>query len=90
MSPIIVEVGKQTNGATFRLSPRTETRIRSQVSSVFVSFERSWRFECLARPTWTHIVVLLTGFDEEEIRDRGGFRFLIPIDNEVVFESLAA
>ena len=84
------------NGATFRLNPLTEAALaarfpdRSQASSVFMSFDKPWDFERLQGPMWGHIVMLLTGLGEEQIRDLGGFRFVIPTDNEVLFESLAA
>jgi hypothetical protein len=96
MTPIVVEVGKQRNGATFRLSPKTEVRLASRIpdwspaSSIFVSFDTSWDFDRLHGPMWTQIAMLLTGLSEEQIQSLGGFIFMIPTDKEVVFESRAA
>lgn len=96
MSPIVVQVGKQRDGATFRLTPLTEVMLASRIagrfpaSSVFVSFDSRWDFERLHGSIWSHIVMLLTGFDEAEIKELGGFRFVDPAEHEVVFESLAA
>lgn len=97
MSQIVVEVGKQGFGATFQLSPWTErmlgprTGACSRVSSVFISFDtRDWDFDQIPAPMWAQIVMLLTGLDEQRIRDLGGFRFVNPVDKEVFFEFLAA
>ncbi|MFY9820235.1 MAG: hypothetical protein WAM82_02565 [Thermoanaerobaculia bacterium] len=96
MSPIVIEVGKQMNGATFRLSPKTEAMLASRIpnwspaSSIFVSFDTQWDFDRLHGPMWTQIAMLLTGLSEEQIQDLGGFVFMTPTDKEVVFESRAA
>jgi len=95
MSPIVVEVGKQMNGATFRLSPKTEVMLASRIpdwspaSSIFVSFDAQWDFARL-HGQWTQIAMLLTGLSEEQIQSFGGFIFMSPTDKEVVFESRAA
>jgi len=40
---------------------------------------------------WTQIVMLLTGLNEDQIREMGGFKFITPAhDHQVVYESLAA
>jgi hypothetical protein len=96
MSPIVIEVGKQMNGATFRLSPKTEVMLASRIpdwspaSSIFVSFDTQWDFDRLHGPMWTQIAMLLTGLSEEQIQSFGGFIFMSPTDKEVVFESRAA
>jgi hypothetical protein len=96
MSPIVIEVGKQMNGATFRLSPKTEAMLASHIpdwspaSSVFVSFDTQWDFDRLQGPMWGQIAMLLTGLSEEQIQRLGGFIFMSPTDKEVVFESRAA
>ena len=38
-----------------------------------------------ARPFWSHIVALLTGMSETQIRKLGGFSVVSPTDNEVLF-----
>ena len=51
MSKIVVEVGKQMDGVTFRLSPKTRAFLSSRFgnlpspSSVFVSYETASNFE---------------------------------------------
>jgi hypothetical protein len=95
---IVVDVGKQMNGATFRLNHRTETMLASHIpgwappsDSLFVAADTQWDFERMHGPTWTQVVMLLTGLNEEQIRNLGGVRFVSPADDdEVVYESLAA
>jgi hypothetical protein len=95
---IVVDVGKQMNGATFRLSHRSETMLASRIpgwsppsDSLFVAADTQWDFERMHGPTWTQVVMLLTGLSEEQIRDLGGVRFVSPADHdEIVYESLAA
>lgn len=96
MFPIVAEVGKQTNGATFRLSPKTEAMLAARISnwfpasSIFVSFDTKWDFGRLTRSMWAQIAILLTGLSEEQIQSFGGFILMNPTDKEVVFDSRAA
>lgn len=95
---IVVDVGKQSNGATFRLNHRTKSMLTSCIpgwsppsDSLFVAADRQWDYERMHGPMWAQIVMLLTGLNEEQVRDLGGFRFVSPADDdEVVYESLAA
>jgi hypothetical protein len=96
MSEIIVDVGRQMDGATFRLSPRTQAQLAARklgnplASSLFVTFATKEAFERIHGPMLTQIVKMLTGLTEEQIADLGGFRFVDPADREVLFESHAA
>ena len=93
MSAIVVEIGKQMNGATFQLSPQTRVALAAQTgkqlpaSSVFVSYDPRSNSEAKNGPFWSHIVALLTGMSEAQIRKLGGFSVVSPTDNEVLFES---
>ena len=93
---IVVAVGKQSNGATFQLTPKTRGMLESRFpgwsptpSSVFVSSSRQWDFERMNDPMWVQIVMLLTRLSEGQLQDLGGFRFVSPAD-QVVYESHAA
>lgn len=96
MVSIVIEVGKQRNGVTFQLSPWTEMMLASQLtsgvppSSVFLEFEKTWSLEHVLGTMWSQVVTLLTGLDEAQIRDLGGFQFVDPAEDEVLFESFAA
>ena len=93
MSTIIVEIGKQMDGATFQLSPQTRTALATQTgrqlltSSIFVSYDTKRDFEAMHGPFWSHIVALLTGMSEDQIRKMGGFSVVSPTDDQVLFES---
>jgi hypothetical protein len=94
---IVVAVGKQSNGATFQLTPKAEMMLRSRMpgwssapNSVFISFDRPWDFESMRDPMWIQIVMLLTRLNEQQLEELGGFTFVDPVDHEVFFESHAA
>jgi hypothetical protein len=93
MAQIVVEVGKQMDGATFQLSPQTRASLASQTgkqlpaASIFVSYDTRKDLEKTQGPHWGHIVALLTGLSEDQILRMGGFTILSPTDNEILFES---
>jgi hypothetical protein len=96
MAEIIVDVGRQMDGATFRLSPQTRARLTAQkmgsplATSLFVTFPIREAFERHHGPMWNQIVMLLTGLSEDQIEALGGFRFVDPAGSEVLFEYHAA
>jgi hypothetical protein len=96
MTQIIVEVGKQRDGATFQLSPRTRLLLGDLApngflaSSVFLAFDIRKAFSDPQAPWWEHVVLLLTGLSSEQLRRLGGFRFVDPSDSEVLYEYHAA
>jgi hypothetical protein len=96
MPEIIVDVGRQMDGATFRLSPKTRLMLAGQnlgkpfATSVFVTTDTKEAFERKHGSMLTHIVMMLTGLTEDQIAELGGFRFVDPADLEVLFESRAA
>ena len=101
--PIVVDVGKQITGAVFLLNFRTAEMLKSQAPGwappcdrLFLGFdkywEKPWDWDRIPGPMWTQIVTFLTGLNEKQIQDLGGFVFVMPShkEKEVVFESLAA
>lgn len=93
MSQIVVEVGKQMEGATFQLSPHTRVALSSETgkqlpaASIFVSYDAKHDFDSAQGPFWNHIVALLTGLSEDQIRKMGGFSVVSPAGDEILFES---
>jgi hypothetical protein len=73
---IIVAVGFQTEGATYRLHPTSAARIRQTfpgvrvAPSVYVGYTTREEFESLHGPMWPQIVILLTGVDANTIQER--------------------
>ncbi len=94
MPKIVVEVGKQMDGATFCLSPKTRAFLRSRFkdspspSSVFVSYATASDLEHYRGPLWEHVVMILTGLNEKQLSELGGFEFVTPMDGKVLFESI--
>lgn len=99
--PIVVDVGRQANGATFLLNPRTEAMLASQFPGwappcdrVFLGFDKHWikpwDWDRIQDPMWAQIVTFLTGLSEKQIQDLGGFAFIVQPDEEVLFEYQAA
>jgi len=93
MAKIVVEVGQQIDGVTFRLSPKTRAFLSSRgmslppASSLFVAQETATDFTQYHGPLWNHVVMILTGLGETELRKLGGFEFVTPTDKKVLFES---
>ena len=98
MFSIVIDVGKQMNGAAFRLNPETKRVLASRIpdwspasDSIFIWSDRQWDFERMRGPMWTQVAMLLTGLNESQIKELGGFKFVSPADHhQVVYESLAA
>ncbi|HMD98779.1 MAG TPA: hypothetical protein VKM93_15790 [Terriglobia bacterium] len=93
MAKIVVDVGEQMNGITFRLSPKTRAFLSSRLtkiappSSVFVSHETASNFENYPGPLWEHVAMILTGLSEKKLKELGGFEFVTPVGGKVWFES---
>ena len=96
MSKIVVEVGRQMDGATFRLSPKTREFLSSRFknlpppSSVFVSHEQASDSEKYFGSLGDHLPMILTGLGENDLKELGGFEFVSPVDGKIVFESTPA
>ena len=93
MSKIVIEVGEQGDGATFRLSPKTRVFLSSRFknlrppTSVFVSKEIASDFEHYYGPLREQVVMILTGLGESELQKVGEVEFVTPADGKVLFES---
>ena len=96
MPRIIIEVGKQRDGATFMLSPWTRAMLEERAlaalpaSSVFLSFDTQKAFGDPNAPWWEPVVFLLTGLNRQQLREFGGFSLVDPVESEVLYESQAA
>ena len=73
---IIVAVGFQSEGATYRLHPTSAARIRQAfpgarvAPSVYVGYTTRDEFEALHGPMWPQIVILLAGVDSDKLREK--------------------
>jgi len=70
---IIVAVGLQSEGATYRMHPTSAARVRKEfpdvhvAPTVYVGYTTKSDFEALHGPMWPQIVILLTGVDENKL-----------------------
>lgn len=93
MPKVVIEVGKQMDGATFRLSPKTRAFLSSRFknlrppTSVFVSNETASDFEHYYGPLREQVVMILTGLEESDLQKVGGVEFVTPVEGKVLFES---
>jgi len=96
MAKIVIDVGKQMDGATFRLSPKTRVFLSSRFknlrppTSVFVSNETASDFERYYGPLREEIVTILTGLRESDLQKVGEVEFLDPADGKVLLEPVPA
>jgi len=93
MRDIIIDVGQQLDGFTFRLNPRTRINMKEKrsgvcpASSVFVSYDTRQSFEAVGKSVWKNVAVLLTGLSDSQIRKLGRFVFVNPASGEEIFSS---
>jgi len=95
MKDIIIDVGKQLDGFTFRLNPVSRIKLKerfpgiSPVSSVFVSYDtyEEKDFGMLDENVWKYVALMLTGFSENQLEKSGGFVFLDPLNRKEIFKS---
>jgi len=96
MSKIVIDVGREMDGATFRLSPKTRVLLSSRFkdmrppTSVFVSNETALEFERYYGPLREEIVTILTGLRESDLQKVGEVEFVDPADGKVLLESIPA
>lgn len=73
---IIVAVGFQSEGATYRLHPKSALRIQNAfpgvpvAPSVYVGYATKSEFEALHGPLWPQILVLLAGVSADKLREK--------------------
>ena len=94
---IEVYVVDQGNGAVFQLTYEARKILDERLPGwsrgprgVFLEAERRWNFSLMRDPMWAQVVMLLTGLNEQQIQELGGFIFVTPVSRAVLFESHAA
>ncbi|MFI5364729.1 MAG: hypothetical protein ACHQ4J_03820 [Candidatus Binatia bacterium] len=95
MAKIIINVGHQLDGYTFRLHPKSKAEVeasfpkRERASSVFVSYETHHAFAEMHGPIENHIVPVLTGLTAGEVQSVGGFAVVDPVNGKELLCSSA-
>jgi hypothetical protein len=85
MSPIVINIGRQSDGCTYQLHPRSALAIRTKfpaaqpVPSVFVGYETRADFERLHGPMWRQVAMMLTGLTWRQIHAMGGVQLYDPV-----------
>lgn len=89
---IRIRVGKQRNGTTYELAPKSQAALVEHfsneippASSVFVSHETRENVQIKYGPIWKHVVGILTGLSSEEIEEIDEVIFEDPQTSEVLF-----
>ena len=88
MEPLIILIGRQSDGCTYQLHPRSRKRIQEAfpetriAPSVFVGYEGRAEFENLHAPMWGQIAQLLTGLSRDRLEVLGGVTIYDPATEE--------
>lgn len=84
-NPLIIELGRQRSGATYRLTSASVERIRRRFPQVhptphnlFIGYDTRDLFEEQHGPMWAQIALLLTGLNPTQIEEAGGICFKEP------------
>lgn len=89
MNPLIINIGRQSDGCAYELDPRSRFEIKSRfpglhaVPSVFVGYDAKTDFEAMHGPMWKQIAAMLTGLTWEQIQELGGLSLYDPMASEV-------
>lgn len=82
---ILISIGKQADGCTYELHPRSWKEISDkysharQVPSVFVGYKTREEFEELHGPMWKQIAMALTGLTWSQLEKMGGVAIYDPV-----------
>lgn len=90
MSGLLINIGRQSDGCTYQLNPRSRAEIRARfpgaepVPSIFVGYDTQADFEKLHGRMWKQLAVMLTGLAWEEIEEMGGVSLYDPMASAVM------
>jgi hypothetical protein len=96
MENVIIDAGKQLDGFTFRLNPKSRIKLNEKfpetrpVSSIFVSYDtyEEKDFAMLSENVWKYAALMLTGFSDTQFeKSEDGFVFVDPLNNKEIFKT---
>ena len=93
MDRIIIDVGRQLDGYTFRLHPRSKAELQKKfpgrhlLTSIYTSYERRYDFESIHGSALPHVAMVLTSLSEDQLEELGGVVFVDPVSEEELFDS---
>ena len=90
---ITVWVGKDWDGFTFRLRPKSREMLRSRfpaasmLPQISISFDTKSGFEAIHGPIYRQVLELLTGLSKEEIDTIGGGVFIDAVSEQAIYDT---
>ena len=91
---IIIAVGKDWDGFTFRLRPKTREMLRAEypdakmLPQVSISYDGKAGFDVIEEPVFRHVLEMLAGINYNELQRAGGARFLDAVTEELVYDTV--
>lgn len=91
--PLVIYVGRQTDGCVYQLPPSSRTRIENKfphahvAPSLFIGWKTETDIKRATSSHWRQIVIILTGLTDDQVAQLGGVRICDPLDESVVWES---
>jgi len=88
MSTIVINIGRQSDGCTYQLNPRSRVEIQTRfpgvrsVPTIFMGYKTESDFEQIHGPVWKQIAMLLTGLSWRQIEEMGGLSIYDPVARE--------
>lgn len=90
MNQLLINVGKQFEGYTFRLQPKSRLWLGKQfpdaprVSTVFISADTKQDVTHVHDQILSQVFTLLTGLSKEELKNLGGLAIFDPQTNQEI------
>ncbi|MEM7531515.1 MAG: hypothetical protein AAF639_05025 [Chloroflexota bacterium] len=91
MNSIVIDMGKQLEGYTFRLHPLSRQWLQKQypttkpVKSIFISFDTRGKMDDIQSLMWPQILALLTGLSG--LDELNQFSVINPVTGQEVYNS---
>jgi hypothetical protein len=96
LTPVVILMRRHSLGAEFSLHPHSRTMIQRRfpeaklVSSLSIELATMQDFEHQHGPRWRQIAMVLTGLNEEQLSQLGGYRIIDLLrDNAIAEDALA-
>jgi hypothetical protein len=91
LTPLEIDVGRQSEGCTYQLHPTSRVRIKQRypelnlAPKLFVGYTTAAEFYKIHGPLWLSIAQILTGLKEKELREMGGIRIFDPVAEKEIW-----
>ena len=88
---IRIDVGRQADGLAFMLHPLSRRQIEERFQgvpspvTVFIVFDNLADIQQIHGSIWNQVALMLTGLNESQIAEAGGYEFVEPGKSNVLF-----